>query len=288
MIGADHGVLAAQQTSANLHVSIGDTVAIQRAGGLPPVEVRIDGVISLPDAQSLFQKVGVPSGTGPQAPPDNVVVLPVEIWRRLFLGQMAIQPESVQSQVHVRTARHNLPDAPEAAYEWVLRQTNHLGVTIAGRGVITDNLASRLASVRGDALYARVLFLFLGLPSLVVAALLTLGIAGSGGVRRRQQQALLRIRGASVALILRLASAEAVTVGFGGCVIGAALAIAVSRIFKIALGVSLTGIGGWLLGASCAGMLLALIAMLQPAWREARHSTVAATRGFLSAKSKPL
>jgi putative ABC transport system permease protein len=288
MIGADHGVLAAQQTSANLHVSIGDTVAIQRSGGLPPVDVRIDGVISLPDAQSLFQKVGVPFGTGPQAPPDNVLVLPVEIWRRLFSGQTAIQPESVQSQVHVRTARHKLPDAPEAAYEWVLRQINHLGVSIAGRGVITDNLASRLASVRGDALYARVLFVFLGLPGLVVATLLTLGIAGSGGVRRRQQQALLRIRGASVALILRLASAEAVTVGFGGCVIGAVLAIAVSRVFKIALGVSLTGIGGWLLGASCAGMLLALIAMLQPAWREARHSTVAATGGFSSAKSNPL
>jgi putative ABC transport system permease protein len=288
MIGTDHGVLAAQQTSANLHVSIGNTVAIQRAGGLPPVNVRIDGVISLPDAESLFQKVGVPSGTGPRAPPDNVLVLPLEIWRRLFSEQTAIQPDSVRCEIHVRTARHNLPDAPEVAYAWVLRKTNHLEVSVAGRGVVADNLASRLASVRGDALYARVLFLFLGLPGLVVAALLTLGIAGSGEVRRRQQQALLRIRGASVAFILNFASAEAISVGFGGCVIGAVLAIAVSGIFKIALGVSMTGIGGWLLGASCAGSLLALIAMLQPAWHEARHSTVAATQGFLSVKSKPL
>jgi putative ABC transport system permease protein len=288
MIGTDRGVLAAQQTSANLHVSIGDTVAIQRAEGLPPVDVRIDGIISLPDAESLFQKVGASSGKGPQTPPDNVLVLPIEIWRRLFSEQMAIQPHSVRSELHVRSARHGLPDAPETAYAWVLRQTNHLEVGIAGRGVIADNLASRLAGVRGDALYARVLFLFLGLPGLVVAALLTLGIAGSGGVRRRQQQALLRIRGASVALILNLPSAEAVSVGFGGCVIGTALAIAVSRIFKIALGVSLSGIGSWLFGASCAGALLALIAMLQPAWHEAHHSTVAATQGFLSAKSKPL
>jgi putative ABC transport system permease protein len=288
MIGTDRGVLAAQQTSANLHASIGDTVGIQRAGGLPPLDVRIDGIISLPDAESLFQKVGVPSGTGPQAPPDNVLVLPVEIWRRLFSEQTAIRPESVRFEIHVRTARHNLPNAPEAAYAWVLRQTNHLEVSIAGRGAIADNIASRLASARGDALYARVLFLFLGLPGLVVAILLTLGIAGSGGVRRRQEQAMLRIRGASVALILSLASAEAVSVGFGGCAIGAVLAGAVSRIFKIALGVSLAGIGGWLLGASCVGALLALVAMLQPAWHEARHSTVAAAQRFLSVKSKPL
>ena len=97
--------------------------------------------------------------------------------------------------------------------------------------------------MRGDALYARVLFLFLGLPGLVVAALLTLGIAGSGAVRRRQQQALLRTRGASVSMILKLASAEAVSVALGGAVLGAVLVFAVSKIFKIALGVSLTGIG---------------------------------------------
>jgi putative ABC transport system permease protein len=288
MMGADHGVFAAQQTAANLHVSIGETVTIQRGGGLPPVDVRIDGIIGLPDAGSLFQKIGLPSGTKPQAPPDNVLVLPEEIWHRVFSDQMAIQPDSVRSEVHVRTARHNLPDAPEAAYAWALGQTNHLEVSAAGRAVISNNLASRLANVRGDALYARVLFLFLGLPGLVVAALLTLGIAGSGAIRRRQQQALLRIRGASVAMILNLASAEAVSVGLGGCLIGAMLAIAVSRVFKIALGVSLTGIGGWLVAASCAGLLLALVAVLQPAWQQSRHSTVAASRGFLSAKSKPL
>src|ERR1700716_2343442 len=34
MLGAEQGVLAAQQTAANLHVSIGDLVTIQRPGGL--------------------------------------------------------------------------------------------------------------------------------------------------------------------------------------------------------------------------------------------------------------
>jgi putative ABC transport system permease protein len=288
MAGAGEGVLIAQQTAANLHVSIGDRVTIQRPGGLPPADVKIDGIISLPDAGSIFQRVGPASATSPQAPPDNVLVLPVDLWHGLFSEQTAGQPDSARSEVHVRTSRRNLPFAPEAAYAWALRQVNHLEVSIGGRGVVADNLASKLASVRGDALYARVLFLFLGLPGLVVAALLTLGIADSGAVRRRQQQALLRARGASVSTILKLASAESVSVAVGGAVLGAIVVFAASNLFKKALGVSLTDMVGWLLTASCAGLLLSLIAVLQPAWRDARQSTVAAAKGLSSAKGKPL
>jgi putative ABC transport system permease protein len=288
MAGAEQGVLAAQQTAANLHVSVGDTVTIRRAPGLPPTDVKIGGIISLPDAESIFQKVGSPSGTSPQAPPDNVLVLPAEMWRELFREQMAVQPDFVRSEIHVRTARLDLPTTPEAAYAWELGRTHHLEASMTGRGVIGDNLASRLGSVRADALYARILFLFLGLPGLLVAALLTLGIAGSGAVRRRQQQALLRTRGASVKMILTLASAEAALVGLGGSLFGALLALAVSAAFKSAFGVSSAGVGSWLLIASCAGLVLALAAVFQPAWQDARRSTVAAARRVSPIKSKPL
>ena len=83
MAGLGEGVLATQQTAANLHVSVGDIVTVQRPGGLRAADVKIDGIISLPDAESIFQKAGTPSGTGPQAPPDDVLVLPVDLWRRL-------------------------------------------------------------------------------------------------------------------------------------------------------------------------------------------------------------
>jgi putative ABC transport system permease protein len=288
MAGLGEGVLAAQQTAANLHVSVGDIVTIQRPGGLQAAEVKIDGIISLPDAESIFQKVGTPSGTGPQAPPDNVLVLPVDLWHRLFSEQRAVQPDSVRSEVHVRTSRRDLPATPEAAYGWELRQVNHLEVSIGGRGVVVNNLASKIVNVRGDALYARVLFLFLGLPGLVVAALLTLGIADSGAVRRRHQQALLRTRGASVPMILKLASVEALSVAIGGTIFGATIFLAVSNLFKITLGISLTGMVGWLITASSAGLFLSLVAVLQPAWRDARQSTVAAGRSLSLAEGKPL
>src|SRR3984893_617182 len=71
LIGSLDGVLVAQQTASNLHVTIGDIVTIQRIG-LPAVKVKVDGVVDLPNADSLFQAVGVPANASPQAPPDNV------------------------------------------------------------------------------------------------------------------------------------------------------------------------------------------------------------------------
>jgi ABC-type transport system, involved in lipoprotein release, permease component len=286
MLGADHGVFAAQQTAANLHISVGDTVTIERAGGLPAVEVTINGIISLPGASTILQRI--PVGANPGAPSDNVLVLPIEVWRYLFSQQLEAQPDSAHFQVHVHTTPNNLPATPDEAYAWELQRAHHLELSTAWHGVLADNFATRLASVRGDALYAKVLFLFLGLPGLTVATLLTLGIAGSGAVRRRQQQALLRTRGASVGMVLNLASAEAVLVGLGGGLLGAALALIVSRVFKAALGIPLTGMIGWLSIAFCAGLFLALTAVLLPAWHEARRSTITATRTLWFISAKPL
>lgn len=76
---------------------------------------------------------------------------------------------------------------------------------------MSDTIAARLDAVRGDALYATVLFLFLGLPG----AALTLAITASGAGQRRSEQALLRVRGASARRITGLAAAEALLVSVG-------------------------------------------------------------------------
>ena len=89
LLGNLEGVLVAQQTAANLHVTLGDTVTIHRPG-LPDVSVTIDGVVDLPNADSMFQAVGAPSGAQPQAPPDNVLILPLEQWHALFDPQGSV------------------------------------------------------------------------------------------------------------------------------------------------------------------------------------------------------
>ena len=80
LLGARTGVLLAQQTAANLHATVGTIVSVGRRG-LPPLRVRVAGIVDLPAADSLFQAVGVPPGAAPQAPPDNVVLLPAAQWQ---------------------------------------------------------------------------------------------------------------------------------------------------------------------------------------------------------------
>lgn len=191
LLGSLDGVLVAQQTAANLHVTVGDTVTIRRVG-LPPADVKVDGVVDLPNADSMFQAVGVPPGVAPQAPPDNVLLLPAADWHRLFDPQAAARPDTVRTQLHVGLAHDALPIDPVLAFATVQGAARNVELRIAGSGIVADNLAARLDAARADALYARVLFLFLGAPGVVLAMLLTVAVVASGGVRRRRDQALLR------------------------------------------------------------------------------------------------
>ena len=61
LIGAQDGVLLAQQAAANLGVTVGADIAIGRPGA-PPAHVTVNGVVDLPAADSLFQAIGAAPG----------------------------------------------------------------------------------------------------------------------------------------------------------------------------------------------------------------------------------
>ncbi|MEP7187607.1 MAG: ABC transporter permease, partial [Roseiflexaceae bacterium] len=286
LIGSLDGVLVAQQTAANLHVTVGDTVTIQRIGQ-PPLDVTVAGVVDLPQADSLFQAVGVPAGTAPQAPPDNVLLLPAAQWHALFDPQAAVRPDSVRTQLHVRIG-HDLPVDPGTAFIAVQQRAHNVEARIAGSGVVGDNLAARLDGARADALYAKILFLFLGLPGAILAMLLTVAVAASGAIRRRQEQALLRTRGATTTQILRLEAAEALLVGCGGVLLGLLLAAGATIAIVPDIGLVTGATLPWIAGAALIGVALALAAVLLPAWFTLRHRTVAAARLAVGRAACPL
>ncbi|HEY0359160.1 MAG TPA: ABC transporter permease, partial [Mycobacteriales bacterium] len=110
LTGAGTGVLLAQQTAANLHAAPGSTITITRPG-LPPVTETVAGVVDLPQADSLFQKVGAPPQSQPVAPPDNVLLLPAAEFHRVFDPLATARPDLVTTQVHVARS-HALPPDP--------------------------------------------------------------------------------------------------------------------------------------------------------------------------------
>jgi putative ABC transport system permease protein len=288
LAGADTGVLLAQQTAANLHAAPGDTVMIGRAG-LPPANVIVNGIVELPQANSLFQTVGAPTTAQPAAPPDNVVLMPEGQWHQLFDPLAAGRPDLVSTQIHVQRT-HDLPPDPAGAYTAVRAAARHLEAASAGTVLVGDNLGAALDAARSDAAYADVLFLFLGLPAVVLAALLTATVTASGANRRRAEQALLQARGATARQILGLAAAEAALIGTTGAVAGLVTATLIDTLAfgapRLALA-SATAVG-WSAVAAGTGMVVAGAAVLVPARHALRGRTVASLRNELTAASTPM
>jgi len=277
LTGNADGVVVAQQTAANLHAAPGDMVTIARAGA-GPLTVRVDGVVDLPVADSLFQKVGAPAGAQPQAPPDNIVILPAQQWYQAF-DEAAATGGQVRHQLHLRLD-HHLPADPAAAYAAVTGQARNLELKLAGSGLVGDNLGATLAGARQDALYAQVLFLFLGAPGAVLAGLLTAAVAGAGAERRRREQALLRTRGADRAQLVKLGLVEAVAVGTVGSVMGLAVAVGLGRVALHGANLTTTSTTAVVVDAMAAavGLAIAGLSLALPAWRDARAATVVAGR----------
>ncbi|MDE2384854.1 MAG: FtsX-like permease family protein [Alphaproteobacteria bacterium] len=262
LAGSWDGPLLIQQTAANLHASPGDKITISRLGQ-PQTEVTISGVIEMPSADQFFQVVNGTAQASRNAPPDNVLLLPASQWETLFQQQLETMPQTAQRQIHLSFNAQNLPPDPVAAYVGATGQSNNLLAKLAGEGVVTNNLAARLDGVRQDSLFAKVLFLFLGIPGALVALFLTVVLLQAGAERRRLEIGLLQLRGFSNGKILNFSSIEGIMIGILGAVIGLAMAQVISK-FWLAVPQSSAGLS-WFLLAGAAGLIASVFVASIPA-----------------------
>ncbi|HEX4720222.1 MAG TPA: hypothetical protein VH300_16995, partial [Thermoleophilaceae bacterium] len=130
--GSLKGPLLFQQTAANLRARPGDVVSVARPGNRP-AKVRVAGIVDLPAEDSLFQQVGAPVGAQPQAPPDNVLILPQRDFGRIAHGVPSTQ------QIHVGLS-HNLSGSPSAAFSDVSGAARNLETKLAGAGLVGNNV----------------------------------------------------------------------------------------------------------------------------------------------------
>jgi putative ABC transport system permease protein len=284
--GSGSGVLLAQQTAANLHAKPGDTISIGRAG-LSPAQVKVTGVVEMPQADSFFQQVGAPVGAQPQAPPDNVILLAQASFQKIEAPLATARPDLVVTQIHAALDR-TLPGSPSAAFTAVSGHAKNLETTLAGTGLVGDNLGSALDQARKDALYAQLLFLFLGVPGAILAGLVTASIASSGAGRRRRDAALLRTRGASTRRLVAVALAETALAGGAGVALGLATALVIgSTTFgTTSFGASTLAALLWAGGAAIMGLVIAAGSIALPAWRDARSLTVAGQRATVGRRER--
>ncbi|MET8178341.1 FtsX-like permease family protein [Streptomyces sp. NPDC005336] len=287
LTGGQSGALIAQQTAANLHVAPGDTVTFGRPGS-GPAHVKVAGVVDLPQADSLFQKVGAPPQTQPTAPPDNVILLPAQQFAKVTAPVRTADPAAVTTHIHVaRDAR--LPADPAAAYTAVTGAAHNTEARTAGGALVGDNLGAALDSARQDALYAQILFLFLGAPGAVLAALLTAALASAGADRRRREQALLRTRGLGFRQVVGIAATEAAVVGVVGGLLGLGIAAVAGRLAfgTASFGTTTSAAVGWFVLAPLLGLVIAAATVLVPTVRDLRQGTVAEARRVVGRAGTP-
>lgn len=283
LLGSDSGVLLQQQTAANLAAGPGSQISIVRQRGRP-VTVRATGVVDLPQADSFFQVVGAAPGAGATAPPDNVILLPPRLFTAITAGSPVIHQE------HVLFDHQHLPNAPAAAATAVTQRAQHFEAVVAGGALVGNNLGAALLNAREDAIYAQLLFLLLGLPGLALAAVVAALVVALRGDRRRREVALLRLRGAPPAALLRLVAGETLLTSAVGIGFGILLALAAMR---LALPAHAGLTTPWTWGAAAAGLLLAAATQLAPALRTLRRRGAeqvapAAARAIPSGKPWPL
>ena len=272
LAGSFDGALLAQQTAANLHVAPGGQVTLERLIGAPEL-ITISGIVEMPSADQFFQIVGTTTQSAPTAPPDNIILLPLGKWDTLFADQLDSMPQTSNRQLHIGIDHGSLPGDPVAAYVAATGRANNLSAKLAGEGVIANNLAARIDGVRLDALFAKVLFLFLGVPGAAVAILLTMLIVQSGSDRRRRDIGLLQLRGATTSQTVVLVGLEALAVGIVGSLLGLLVAWIIAQSWMPLP----TGSGEviWFVLAMVGGLLAVLLIFFLSTWTML-HRTVGA------------
>jgi putative ABC transport system permease protein len=258
LLGSRSGVLLLQQTAANLAAAPGDRISVRSAGLSAPLTV--EGVVEMPAEDSFFQVVGLAPGAGVSAPPDNVVLVPQASFASV------VGKTTVVRQLHVGLDHRSLPTDPHTADLLVQGRANHLQSSVTGGALVGDNLSAALTAAGEDARYANLLFLLLGVPGLVLAAVVATLVVTLRSERRRREVALLRLRGASTAAILRIVGAEAFATAMAGALVGIPAAHLAIR-WALPAGASLSR--GWAITAVVGGLALAVMTQAGPLVRHA-------------------
>ena len=228
------GLLSAEAARA-LSVSPGGAVQLRMPGMSSPVPVRISGITDVSQAKSLFY-----SRQGKQleqfAYVRNSVIVGPDLFARTIVPafqNVTTAPGTVLRhqpilEVDVFVERGALDADPATALAQTKAVSDAVNTVGPGQDVLIDNISNALEVARDDARTAKRMFVFLGLPGVVLAAILTAYAGGVLADAMRREQAILRIRGANRHHLLRMHALRTLALAAVGSLLGVALGLASS------------------------------------------------------------
>jgi putative ABC transport system permease protein len=213
-----------------LGVGVGQKVTLNVPGRPSPLAIPVSGIADLSRAEPLFAaRSGESTGDFIYVP--NSLVIPPQMFEeaiRPALRADAASPTPAITtppvlEVDVQIDRSQLSTDPGSALIRSQGLRRSIERVAPGQVQLLDNLSATLTVARSDAIVAKILFLFLGLPGVLLAAFLS-GYAGSLLVQaQRREHAILRTRGAQPGHLTRLLAYNTVEVASLGSLLGLGL-----------------------------------------------------------------
>ncbi|HEY8655374.1 MAG TPA: FtsX-like permease family protein [Candidatus Limnocylindria bacterium] len=269
------GAVLSAEAARSLGVTPGGHVAVRIPGLAAPLDLVVTGVADLGAAGPLFTSRS-PDTQGEFAPVANVVIVDQATFSGVVVPALRADaasatpvlrtPPVVELQVRTDRARYTTLD-PAAALVSAQALRRTVERVAPGDTTVIDNISDGLRSAGSDIVLAKILFLFLGIPGVLLAAYLAHYAAGLLAEGERRELATLRARGAGPADLLRGLVTQTAVIGTLGAIAGLALAGVVQQLLFGALlppGAGASTVAGSVALAVGAGILTTALALYLP------------------------
>ncbi|MDQ6748885.1 MAG: FtsX-like permease family protein [Candidatus Dormibacteraeota bacterium] len=269
--------LATRATADLVGAAPGQSLQLILPGRALPVTLRLAGVADLSRATPLFASRN-PDNQGEVVASPNVLVVDFAFFQGTVLP--ALRADAGAQAPVVRTApiveldvaldRTALSGDPTAAVVRTRALRRTIERLAPGDLTVVDNLSDTLTAAQKDTTLAKVLFIFLGLPGVLLAAYLSRYAGGLLAESQRRERAMLRARGIRPGQLMRALGYNAIAIAVLGSLAGLALgAAAVVLLFgRDSLAVASPGALVTSVSTSvAAGLLTTLLALYLPARR---------------------
>lgn len=303
---ADGAVLSVE-ASRSLGVDLGGNVTIDLPDG-STIDAPVTGIADLSQARSLFSSRRGGDLETFLYVPNSVIVSPDMFAESVFpsferaatAGAGRLKTPPIR-EVDVTLERDLLAADPATAATETERIAGDVMAVASHQDYLLDNVTNTLHVAAADAAVAKRLFVFLGVPGALLAAMLA-GYAGNVlAEAQRREHATLRIRGASRRHLLRMLALRTALITAVGAALGLVLGyIAAATILgqtslerASVAGLTTSAIVGTLVGYAATGAALyvtgrrsidreinedrALLADRIPLWRRARLDLIGIT-----------
>lgn len=221
------GVMISEAMAIAQNLKVGDLIQFTFAGVDKPVVLPVTGIVNMDNADALF-------ATATEA--ENAIVADVAFvgsdWFRANLvtplAALAANPPAslapgaiiLDTQLHLKINRGLLPADPTLAALHTESLRRGIERQFPGQLKSTDNLSDAFKTAKADVLAAKILFVFLGLPGVALAAYLSKFAAELFADAQRREMSLLRTRGATPGQITAIVAIISVLLALGGSTLG--------------------------------------------------------------------